>query len=823
MSLIHPWMGWLALLAVVPIILHWLMRPQPKKHIFPALRLVELRKKQNTRRLRMRHLSLLLLRIGVVLGIVFALARPRVPSSGYLPTNMEWGILTGVVLSAVAVNSLLSRSRSRNGSRVKSMEEEARKKSRQLMLVSSGAFLLIFIFVVWPLQARIRSEDRTTSPPLDGSIPVAAACVFDSSLSMDYKHQGKTRLESAQEIAVNHINTLPRGSQISFTDTSASGEARFSPDLSTVSTRIGRLETRAVSHALDEKLLAAIDSHLSSIGKGSEGLPAEERTDDFIREIYLFTDLTLGGWTEQRTNRLAEKLKGAEQIGLYIIDVGSESAIDNSLNDLKLSDSAVPPGGEVRLAVRVGTTSKTPVEIPLSLYLQSAEAGGELVKQEQISVQASASSPGSAEFLIKNLQGTVCQGEVRLGSSDPLPFDDIQQFTIEIQPQIKVLVVSDTRREAEFWMNALSPEAIQAPQALQGRGGNSIICDWRGTKSLRSKPIGEYSTIALINAKSPTDEDWKELHGYVEGGGGLAVILGKEVDSASYFTPKSAMELLPGELFGHATFDPPQILDLAPGKTHPILKKFSELQITTIANSEVRRYWRVKPVADSRTLIRYGDDKLTPALLERNVGKGRVLLLTTGVSRQGWNELPVSGWYFVALADQLTRYLSQHRVGEVNYFAGDSILLTLPESTAEQSFLLRKPSGQQMPMHATSEQSTLFLNDLDQLGSYRLLSSVRESSFEKGFSINYSPRESDPGRISETELAARLGKDRYRIVRSLEDLERTVRTGRIGVEAFPEFFAFLVLFFMLELALSNLFYRDEGSQAAPPSQATSAA
>ncbi|MCA9096292.1 MAG: BatA domain-containing protein, partial [Planctomycetaceae bacterium] len=52
MSLIHPWMGWLALLAVIPVILHWLMRPQPKKLLFPALRLIQIRKKQNTRRLR---------------------------------------------------------------------------------------------------------------------------------------------------------------------------------------------------------------------------------------------------------------------------------------------------------------------------------------------------------------------------------------------------------------------------------------------------------------------------------------------------------------------------------------------------------------------------------------------------------------------------------------------------------------------------------------------------------------------------------------------------------------------------------------------------
>ncbi len=88
-------------------------------------------------------------------------------------------------------------------------------------------------------------------------------------------------------------------------------------------------------------------------------------------------------------------------------------------------------------------------------------------------------------------------------------------------------------------------------------------------------------------------------------------------------------------------------------------------------------------------------------------------------------------------------------------------------------------------------------------------SSIQKSKFEKGFSINYEPRESDLTRIPESELDERLGKDRYRIVRSIEELDRTVRTGRIGVEALPEFFTLLVLFFVGELALSNFFYREE--------------
>ncbi len=814
MSLIHPWMGWLALLAVIPVILHWLMRPQPKKLLFPALRLIQIRKKQNTRRLRMRHLALLLLRIGVILGIVFTLARPRVPSAIYLPTNLEWTLLIGILLTAVVTYTLLSRSRSG------SIQQQSSRSQRNLIAISTVAAILIFALIVWPLQARIRSDDPNKAPHISANVPVAAALVFDTSLSMDYKHQGKTRLDLSRDIAINHINALPRGSQLALADTSTSGQLRFTPDLSTITTRISRLETHTSSQPLDEKLLAAVESHQAAIAaleNGENPNPDSPTLDEFVREIYLFTDLSRGAWSDHQTQQLAEKLKATPQIGLYIIDVSSESIINNSLNDLILSDSRIPPGGEVRLALQVNTASKTPIETQLSLYLQSVEAGSELVKQEQISIQTSEASPATAEFLLKNLQGTIRQGEIRIGTSDPLQFDDIQRFTIEILPQVKMLVVSDVKRDSEYWINAL------APGELVRQGRSSIVCDWRPSRSFRSKPLDEYSAITLLNVKSLTNEDWIALQGFVELGGGLTVILGKEVDAAAYFTPKAAIEILPGELFGHATFNPPQFLDLEPGLAHPLLKKFSERQITTIDNAEIKRYWRVKPLDNSSTIIRYTDDKLTPALLERNVGKGRVLLFTTGVSRQGWNELPVSGWYFVALADQMARYLAQRTVGDINYSAGQSVLLPLPEKADERSFLLRKPAGQQVPVNAPIEQTTLLLNDLDQLGSYRLISAARESTFEKGFTINYEPRESDLTPLPDTELETRLGKDRYRIVRSIEELDRTVRTGRIGVEALPEFFTLLVLIFVGELALSNLFYRedqqDHASQTRPKAAA----
>lgn len=79
MSLIHPGLLLGIVLAIIPVILHFLLRSKPKKLIFPALALLQRKKIQNSRRLKLRHFWLLLLRILVIVAIVLALTRPSLP------------------------------------------------------------------------------------------------------------------------------------------------------------------------------------------------------------------------------------------------------------------------------------------------------------------------------------------------------------------------------------------------------------------------------------------------------------------------------------------------------------------------------------------------------------------------------------------------------------------------------------------------------------------------------------------------------------------------------------------------------------------------
>ncbi len=66
-----------AVLIGVPIVLHLVMRQQPKQLIFPALRFLQKRHESNRRTLRLRHWLLLLLRCLVVALAALALAPPQ--------------------------------------------------------------------------------------------------------------------------------------------------------------------------------------------------------------------------------------------------------------------------------------------------------------------------------------------------------------------------------------------------------------------------------------------------------------------------------------------------------------------------------------------------------------------------------------------------------------------------------------------------------------------------------------------------------------------------------------------------------------------------
>ena len=68
--------------------------------------------------------------------------------------------------------------------------------------------------------------------------------------------------------------------------------------------------------------------------------------------------------------------------------------------------------------------------------------------------------------------------------------------------------------------------------------------------------------------------------------------------------------------------------------------------------------------------------------------------------------------------------------------------------------------------------SRLTVHDTDQIGNYRLTGIEAQVKFERGFSVNPDPAESDLRRVTKDDLDSRLGLDRYTMARDIENLQR---------------------------------------------------
>src|SRR3954449_4483659 len=141
-----------AALVAASIILHLVMKQQPKHLFFPALRFVQLRNDKNKRSLKLRHLLLLLLRCGAIVLLALALARPTLQSSGLLG-DQEAPIAAALVVDT----SPRMQYKQQNQTRVEVAQDVAERVITQLPPESEVALI----------------DSRTTNPAFAIDVAVA--------------------------------------------------------------------------------------------------------------------------------------------------------------------------------------------------------------------------------------------------------------------------------------------------------------------------------------------------------------------------------------------------------------------------------------------------------------------------------------------------------------------------------------------------------------------------------------------------------------------------------------------------------------------------
>lgn len=784
-------------LAVIPVILHLLMRNKPKRLRFPALRLLQLRKKTNSRRMRLRHLWLLLLRILIILLIVLALARPTLPAANYalsLREKITLGILT---VAAIAAYVLITKYWNRA-----TLPGHIRRERSTLIKggVGLGTFLLAVLIVFVPYALRVSEAWNDPQPPVQENFPVSAVLIYDVSPSMSYRQGGETRLDVARTYSDELIARLPVESQIAIGDSASDAPIVFQADATAANERLDSLELVDRTFSLDRRVRAAIrlqardrERVLEAVSGGNDPAAA----DRFLREIYVFTDLARHAWRLSASKALREELEKHPWLAVYLVDVGDLAPKNVKLDIPRLSAETVSPLKP--LIVRAGVESSGMPADQFDVELFIKDAGGEWVKKGTKSAKTSGETNGTVEFDLANLNPGLIEGELRLASSDPMPFDNKRYFTAEAIAAPRVLIVSDDRARSDLWATYLgAPEHTRYVTVVQP------------PSVLASFDPSAFDVVCMLSVEAPSERAWNRLEEFVASGKGLFVTLGtKRIDVASYKQSVSARKVLPGIPFAQVPFSPPELLDLE-DRQHPLLDRLDELGgAGDLLGTRVFRRWKVDLTDGATVIAPYTNTAQDPALLEKTCGRGRVLMLTTSMMVGEWNELGVARLEFFILADLMMQSIDQMQNRRLNVLVGQSLTMPIPAGMAGAEFLQRTPALLQVPLKADPETSQLSTATAEQAGHYDVRK--RDGGFQTGFSANISPEESDLEQLTLSELTNLFGEGHFGVARSLEELEPVVRDRRLGLEIVPFLVVLLMLIFAAEQFAANRFYDEEES------------
>lgn len=776
------------LLMALPILLHLVMRQRPKQLVFPALRFIQQRREANRRQLQLRHWILLALRCGAVLLAALALARPSV-ASGLVGAWIAIALLGSALLVAliIAIVSLVT------------------KRSLPVQIGSGLVTLVLAGIVLWMLS-RVWSGAGTGIG--DQEAPLAAVVVVDTSPRMQYRHENRTRLAQSQEIGAWLLEQFPAGSEVAICD-SKPGSGVFAVDRAAAAKSLERLRITGSPRPITDVVSSALE--------------LAKQNPRLRKEVYVFSDLTQTAWQNGETAALKKLLEENEQILLYIIDVGVPEPRNAALGKVVLSSEVIPTGAQVTVETTVAATglkdSRTvelfveesnptlpvirdgkpvlPKSIPRGL--QELKLGGE---NQQV------------RFTLGRLAVGTHQGQIRLTGEDGLALDDVRYFTLEVQPSLQILVVTGDGVSAELFVRMLKDN----PQT-------QFQCDVISQAELSQADFGDYRAVCLLDPLPATAEVWEKLVSYVERGGGVALFLGHHAQPATAFQEGAAAKLLGGKLTlqtraaGGLYLDPRSF-------DHPITAAFRS-QDTSVPwdRFPIFYHWNLTELADdTRVIIPYGNGM--PAVTESRFGRGRTLVMTTPVSdplrpigRKPWNELLTGedAWPGFVLVNEMLLYLTGSSEARLNYLTGETAVLRNDPAVQPERYQLFTPLDE--PQDVLAREGRLTVRFTDNPGAYRLRgqrslpmsssSTTRSEPIVRGFAVNLPADVGDLTRLPGEKLDDLLGKERYHLAKTKEEINRAVGTDRIGSEFYPLLMLLLVVALSGEQVLANRFYRKD--------------
>src|SRR6185503_6232230 len=522
-------------------------------------------------------------------------------------------------------------------------EVSARRRLRDVALLLARTGLAMALPLAF---ARPFTEVRSDLPAVTTHSQSAVVVIDDSASMRRALGREGTPFAVAQARAREIVEHLSPDSEIALV-LASEGSAAPIAELSSDRARVSAALVATTASARRADFAAALRRATQMLGSSTRG----------DRLIYVITDLQATGWEDVGPALLA----GGPEV--VVLDVsGGEPWSNRAVVGLGAEPAPEEGAQGIAVVAEIANFAAEPVKnLGITLRLDGAE-----VARGFIDVPAGGRA---RKRFVHTVSGGARQAEVVI-DHDRFALDDRRACRVEASRGLRVLLVDGDPRTVRT-----EDEAFFLEAALRAGGSNFSITTVL-PDDLGNRDLATFGVVFMANVARPNAAAAAALTRYVENGGGLFISVGDRVDVDTWNQTMKALlpqplglkrsaSALPGTRPEGETVDTRPAERLAPiDRRHPLLAAFPA-RGEGLASARFFQFLLLAPVPEAatrRTVLRYENG--APALVDAEVGRGRVLLLTTSVDRE-WTDLPIRPG-FLPLVQEAARYLASAPSGDTN-------------------------------------------------------------------------------------------------------------------------------------------------------------
>jgi hypothetical protein len=501
--------------------------------------------------------------------------------------------------------------------------------------------------------------------------------VLDVSHSMNYRASGQAPpIERAKVIAADLVRRhqpgdrtaiLLTGSQTHLLTTLSREPENYLPALADVQAGL-----------TDTDLGSALPVIRGMLGRPREGASAE---------IWFITDNQQHAW---RQGVPAIFLDGLSMpVKVHVVDAGVAGAQNAWITRARLLEFSKPARRVLR--VELGCVGDEAQERKLHL---------DAISTMPARVQDVTLTPGRTTALdfevpaSANLESGLVRFHLEL--SDGLPADDEYLLNLDTQGSVRVLLVENPATATE---SSPSGHHLQtALKALSETAGQLLRLTTISAIEAKASDFRTADVVLLADVPELSDEAMTALEERVRGGAGVAIFLGAAgkpawLNDRLYKRLDPANGLLPARV-RPAALDENRLAPLTSVQwSHPLLAGLDDTKVGDLAQMRFRSWYEFAGDFDEHARVLARIDEGAPALIERTLGAGRIVILNTGANDR-WSDLPRRKSY-VPLIDRLMSHLSASG-SRRNFAVGEVVTLPLSGWEKGETLTIATPEGRRL-------------------------------------------------------------------------------------------------------------------------------